>query len=638
MITQQNLLSPAGSSRDLLQKDLLSPTTLKHKGLYHNDNKDDHIELLNEAPLHTPTNLTTEDIFSNRNKSKSKTPIQSHTLQAQSLNSKLEQVLYNSSSKGFGTKRLNSLFSLLLILVSGFLLIFPIKNSVNLDSIRDNTIIESDSAMRLLQLSEIHKLLTYVFLYDHQLFTSDRYVWAGLPDCRIIYQLRLGITGPSLNDLNSDIRKSLYKLNRSFQSRLFQKIPVNYQNTTSELLTTMESNSFEVVTQIIAALDQLAVLPFTGLSITNPYFMFAFNNSDNDILVSVEDTIHIVYVDTQKKFEELTIVLIVFCSLFGLAGLALFAKFYCFQRKTMNGRDRFLNIFIRLGQQKIQEHLAIITKFLVTIKPNIKGNYQIFDPEINQENIVYQSKSAKLAQTTRKRLAVYKGINKRFVYLTVWAGLTILAAILGCFVLIPVLSTQNKIPTDIIQTLIDFDMYSYQINMLYITAVEYITFNGTSTRFGLPIEQEWEIINAKVLEKHAMIEQLYSEGTLLKKSPDLLNLLVGNLCQQIPVDIYIEGLCPLLLHGSVERGFIQLSNEVISLYRQAKQDFDASPRRFEDGFNVLNTFEMRQIDPTGSLFIGPVNIAIDLHIRTQMIQNLNCKILQDYLELKAENL
>lgn len=539
------------------------------------------------------------------------------------INAKVEEAIY-TIPKQSGLRNLNWLMLVIIVMTASFMICFGRENATTLKTVEALVDVVSASTMQLLVLVEFKRLTSWYAVLDMGIGTYDRFTWAGIPDTRFILSTRLAIEQPILLNYSTLIRSSINMLDKASYPRIYAKIPAIEWDPITKKNSMRETNSLDLVTDIITAGQKIINTPYEQLNSSDRDVAFISNNTMDSLLVAGEDLALVILGDTKQKLSSLSSLLVIFLSVVAALSAVFIGLLFNLQKKLINDKDRLFDIILRLSDYEIDKRLIIVTKFQAALDKNsLNGRYLEFETHEDESPMFDIKAKQQSSLFYKKRLASRKNIHVNLIKIAVGSLFIVILFLVGFLAVFVTLEKQNSAISKKIDTITTSNMNLYQLGVIFVGLLDYVAKNTTSTIRGLPSQAEYTETFAELSNLQSKLIAATDDKDGIGGDAQLVELIKGNLCQALTSDPYAGAQCASLIYGIVQKGMIDVNTFMIAFVQNTKNNFDASNRTHQDMYKAITQQDFIQVDPVWALYMLPGYQEIDKLIRERLALDFN---------------
>ena len=539
-----------------------------------------------------------------------------HSISLSDSTSRMERAVYGLGQES-RTKLFTGLFLLTSLLCGIFLIIFQIENTRISDSVAENTITVSNSTRRLTKVVEVYGFAMKLHLTSEGLLLSNRLAFISPSNYTIANRGRFAIAAPVLSSYNNALRSSITYVEREFRDRFFEKILVLGRDSNLNGLLYRESNSFELIAEIVAASYRIAAETVNQNYTQNPDIQFIINNSFNSLLVKGEELLDIVVASNERSLDSIEELLTVFTIVSALLTVTLLVMFVLFIVKFTKDRQKLMNVFLRLNEEDLEKHTALVAKFCNSLQKN-DMNGRMLNSIFTQNNSITEFSRVKKSRIGKIREGNEENINKKLVRLAFTGLLLSLTLFIGYIVAFPITETRLTHIKSKLETILDSDSYQYRAILILQQVYDYIGKNGTTSLRGNLISEEWDVTMKQLQVLQSKFIKLTQMNSYSIGDPRIADILVGNLCNNPFLSDGLREKCPTIFHGFSQRGVLQVAEYLLTVIQNVKTSFDRSPRTYSDSKEILGLEEFVQGDTFAYIYWIPCYEIISDILRLQL--------------------
>ena len=477
------------------------------------------------------------------------------------------------------------------------LLSFYIENTTTLKSIGQNTLIASNWSRQLGNLVQLNEWILRYPMLDDGIFQENRFAFLYPTPLRQLATARFNVTRSQITPIQRGLRDHFSNIDENFRSLFFEEIDIYQVNSVGISVKDRRMNIFELVDQVLAAIDKIYATPYNQISYTDSPCEFITENTLNDALVHGETLITGTIQEIQGKLEKLNRLLLEFVLIaFGLAVLVVAFALYVL-RVSVTDKKKISGLILHLDQEGIKRHLTVVHNFCGILEKNgmdgRKMNYLAMEKSLQQK-----SEKMRHQHIYREKFANKSNVNKKELQIIFIAIFLLVVLSFGFIIIRILLSKQNTKVESNIEIILACDLYQYHSILLFYSTYAYIGLNKNSMIRNLPINQSWNTSFNIVKGSLSSFATLAQENEGKDGDKDIYNILTGNLCellqaQNVPVKTY----CPTGLHGQAKKGMLQVASSIMATLYSAKTTFDSSGKTKADQVSVMNSFDLTEAEP-----------------------------------------
>jgi len=489
------------------------------------------------------------------------------------------------------------ILALIYCVTCGALLIgFEIKYTDTNSTLAANTIIMSNSTRRLEKLMEVDMFALRILAIANEFAPKTNFGLYELQYKTLALEWIKKVAG-EVKSYNQALRESVYKINSEFQERFFDKITVVERENTQSLYSTRGMNSFDLMDEIIAAVDgYYGSATIDNLNVNSTDLQFILENSRSNILASGETITNIVLEDNDMKMNDTFLLLKIFTVVAGVFAILMILFLIVCIHKFRKNRDRFINIFLRIHDPNIRNNMFKAQIFRERLqRSNMDGRKaKIIASESETKNNI----EILATQSFRRRDAKETGLNKKLVLLIMLAVVINIILFSGFIWALPVVHSHNQSTKATIERIVESDTASFQSVFLVTQTYNFILQNGTGKIRDLSLTEQYDLTLETLGDTQTQFIDLAQELANKDQNSEIYALLKGNECELITALISLASdNCKASLNGVLEKGLLQASNFFVSGLKNVKETFENSPRAYSDVSEAINNSDFVGIEP-----------------------------------------
>lgn len=538
--------------------------------------------------------------------------------------SKLEQAVY-AVPKTPTLQRLRIFAILFGIFAIACLVVFKTNNDSILSSLQGNIEILSSSTLRLFRIVETNRLVRFYALVTYGVLLPTRYSFISPgADARSIIDSSLTTTSEELANYNSEIRQSLYLIDKSLQGDFYSSLIPIYQFSptyTSEFVAS--SNMFDTAVEMVARASSVLHTSYDQLTFANADIAFVILNSLNELLLTGENVISILREDNKEKLNKETELITALASVTTVFAVAFLLYFFWLEKHLIKDRNRIIDIFLRLDEKAVESHVSFLTRFEQTLEKDSidtrKLNFRL--NSMTFSNLAKKGGAKELGGIYRRKRASRTGVNRDIILLNLLMVISAVLIISAFFFSLLIVSDQNSSILQKIELMMDSNLNLYNTNFAFTCVYEYIYTNMSSTVRGMPITEEWDITLQSLSQAQEQFTNIIDPDSGIN-NPTLTQLIKGSVCEVIGTSSGLKSFCNSFSGGILNQGIIGGTSLLILTIQRVKDAFDASAKSVQDMQNALADSVFVSLEVLAETYLFPAFEMIDSIIKDTLISDL----------------
>jgi len=288
--------------------------------------------------------------------------------------------------------------------------------------------------------------------------------------------------------------------------------------------------------------------------------------------------------------------------------------------RFIQSKNKMLSVFLRINESEIREHLMLVEHWCKLLDKNTSGSnleaLALLDPFTQQQQPLH----VKDLQAFRKKPRNKGNSNGKLIYLIIISLLLTSALIIGYVIAIPLLNTQTIETLKKIDLILNCDQNYYQSFLLLYEIHVYIAQGSNRRVRGIPLSQEFDRLFVSYTKLFGEFIKLTTEITDYINDPIISQILTGNLCTIFPTRYKIgDEYCPIGLNKLIPNGLIQVTNYILSSFRETQISFEKSAKGPGNQMAALNIFFFMEVEPMAADYWFPPFAKMSDLIRDQFI-------------------
>ena len=517
------------------------------------------------------------------------------TTSAHNVHRKIEQAIYSLPSSKSAQLLKIAMFGFL-IMCGVLLIIFLYKTQDNLQLVKGSLSVLTSSNLRLFEIADLNKRARALSLFFSGIFNDYRYYVFRLYSVPGTALVLLKTIQQDFNKYNNRVRIALDQvdptLRMQFYTNLINVTVVDYETTTQL------TNTFDLAAMLIVRTQRL-----TKYLLVNPYAItldnfdlnFILKNTLNKFLLSSEQITTIILDDNDVKLDSWKNLVIYFIAVCCFIGLIQFFIFVYNQRASVRSRDKFIELFLRLSPEEVNQNINHVKAFKNELSKNrLKFKHrELEDFFVETNQIIYKDKS-KAGFKSRKRVANLENINKAIYKVLCLALLLFVLGLLPFMYISAIVAAKKNLIKEEITMVVQVNTNLYDLNLISTAIYEYVQFDGTTQVRTRPIGEEWEATYERLATAQQFFGTLFDSGKITDETvnADLKWLLTGNLCDYLK----LSAVACSLGQGRFEQGIIGMNSFVLLTLRTIKSSYDASDHSMLSKQAALNYADLVSLE------------------------------------------